>query len=69
MKVADIRNMSDEELRKQLADLRKELVNLRFQLATKKLTNSNRLTAVKREIARVQTVLRERELAPAQGGF
>lgn len=68
MRVADIRNISDEELRKQLGDLRKELVNLRFQLATKKLTNYNRFSEVKRDIARVQTVLRERGLAASQGG-
>lgn len=63
MKISELRGLSDEELRKQLGDLEKEFFNLRLQLATKKLANFNRITAVKREIAKVKTLLRERELA------
>lgn len=63
MKISELRGLSDEELRKQLGDLEKEFFNLRLQLATKKLANFNRITAVKREIAEVKTLLRERELA------
>ena len=63
MKVNEIRNLSAEELNQKLASLKEELFNLRFQLAVNKLDNPPRIGAVKKEIAIVKTVQRERELA------
>lgn len=65
MKPADLRALSDEELAKRLDELQQELFNLRFQLTTRQLENYNRLEAVRRDIARVKTILRERELEVA----
>ena len=62
MKVEDIRAKSNEELAQELTSLKEELFNLRFQLAVNQLENSNRIGAVKKDIARVSTVLRQREL-------
>lgn len=61
MKAAEIRQMTTEELSAKLKDLTAELFNLRFQLAINQLDNPMRITAVKRDIARVKTVLRENE--------
>ena len=61
MKAAEIRQMTTEELSAKLKDLTAELFNLRFQLAINQLDNPMRSTAVKRDIARVKTVLRENE--------
>ncbi len=63
MKVKDIRKMSDQELRNKEKELKSELFNLRFQLATGQLDNPMRIKAVKKDIARVKTILRQRELA------
>jgi len=63
MKYADIRELTDEELARKLEDGRAELFNLRFQMATSQLDNTARVTAVKRDIARVQTEIRAREIA------
>ena len=63
MKVKEIRELSEMELDKKLVELKQELFNLRFQLAVNKLNNSARIGAVKKEIAIVKTVQRERELA------
>ena len=63
MKVNEIREMNAEELNQKLASLKEELFNLRFQLAVNKLDNPTRIGAVKKEIAIVKTVQRERELA------
>ena len=60
MKVTDIRNMTAEELNAKLAELKKELFNLRFQHAVNQLENPHKITEVKREIARVMTVLNEK---------
>ncbi len=60
MQATQLRTMDDAALQKQLDDLYQELFNLRFQRAAGQLPNFNRLTQVKREIARVKTVLRER---------
>jgi len=60
MKPAQLRTMDDAALRKQLDDLHHELFNLRFQRAANQMPNFNRLTQVKRDIARAKTVLRER---------
>ncbi len=62
MKAHELQERSDEELRRQLTDLRSELFNLRFQAATGQLENQIRLRDVRRDIARVLTVQRQREL-------
>jgi len=63
MKMTDIRELSDEELTKKLEDGRAELFNLRFQMATSQLDNTARVKTVKRDIARVQTEIRARQIA------
>jgi large subunit ribosomal protein L29 len=60
-KARDLRELTDEELERKLADTRQELFNLRFQSATGALENSARLTQTKREIARILTITYERE--------
>ena len=62
MKVKEFRDFSPEELDQKLASLKEELFNLRFQLATNQLENPNKIGEVKRNIARVKTVIREKEL-------
>lgn len=59
--VADIRLKTDKELETRLMDLRKEQFNLRFQRATGQLTNTARVTAVRKEIAKIMTVVGERQ--------
>ena len=61
MRAKDLRDLSDDELERRLADTRQELFNLRFQSATGALENSARLRLAKREIARILTVRHERE--------
>ena len=61
MKANEIRNMSVAELETKLADLKKDLFMLRMQHATNHLDNPNKITAVRRDIARVKTVLREKQ--------
>lgn len=63
MNASEIREMTDEELVEALEGAREEKFNLRFQLATNQLDNTARIKAVKKEIARIRTVMRERELA------
>lgn len=63
MKARDIRDMTAEELQARLKDLKGELFNLRFQLATGQLDNTMRIRQVRKDIARVKTVMREMELA------
>ena len=63
MKASELRESSVEELEIKLKDLKEELFNLRFQLATNQLENPTRIKAVKKDIARVSTVLRELEIA------
>ena len=60
MKVIEIREMTAEELSAKLVELKKELFNLRFQHAVNQLENPHKITEVKREIARVMTVLSEK---------
>ena len=60
MTAQEIRNMSAEELTAKLAELKKELFNLRFQHAVNQLENPHKMTEVKRDIARVMTVLNEK---------
>ena len=62
MKAKEIRNNTLPELNEQLAKLKEELFNLRFQLAINQLDNPMRITAVKKDIARIKTVIREKEL-------
>ena len=62
MKVNKVREMNAEELTVKLNDLKKELFNLKFQHATNQLDNPQRIAAVKKDIARVHTILRELEL-------
>jgi large subunit ribosomal protein L29 len=62
MKPSEIRDKSITELNEEIAALKEELFKLRFQHATKQLENPMKLVAVRRNIARVKTILREREL-------
>lgn len=65
MKASDIRTKSDDELKAQLIDLRKESFNLRFQGASGQLENTARKTQVRKDIARIKTILGERASASA----
>jgi large subunit ribosomal protein L29 len=66
----EMRNLDDAELVTKLREAKEELFNLRFQGATGQLENHGRLRAVRKDIARIYTILRERELGitPVQGG-
>ena len=70
-KPADLRGLQDEELMDKLREAKEELFNLRFQAATGQLENAGRLKSVRRDIARIYTIMRERELglsvAPDEG--
>lgn len=63
MKINEIKDLTTEELNAKLDELKAELFNLRFQHATNQLDNPRVITDVKRTIARVKTILRERELS------
>ena len=63
MKTTEIRQLNDMELANQLDDAYQEMFNLRFQRASGQLTNTARVREVRKSIARIKTVLRERELA------
>ena len=62
MKAADIRSLSDDELAKQLDEAHEALFNLRFRLSTMQLRNHREIRQVKKNIARFQTIIREKEL-------
>jgi len=62
MKAKDLRELTSEELQKKMGDLKEELFNLRFRAVTGQLESPMRISQVKRTIARVKTILREREL-------
>lgn len=62
MKAAEIRNLSADDLQAKLKEARAELFNLRFQMATGQLDNTARIKQVKKNIARIQTEMRDREL-------
>ena len=66
MKATDIKELSVKEMNNKLEDLKQELFNLRFQLAVNQLENTARLKAVKKDIARIKTVLREQEIKSVQ---
>ena len=63
----ELRELNDADLVDRLKESKEELFNLRFQMATGQLDNNRRLRTVRREIARVYTVMRERELGLASG--
>jgi large subunit ribosomal protein L29 len=63
MTAAELRELPDDELRQQLSEGKEELFNLRFQIVTGQLDDPRRIKQVKREIARILTVMREREIA------
>ncbi|MGQ9627945.1 MAG: 50S ribosomal protein L29 [Anaerolineae bacterium] len=67
MKVSEIRAMTSEEIKNKMDEAYHELFNLRFQHSSAQLKNTNRLKEVKRDIARMKTVLHERELAQLEG--
>ena len=62
MKANEIRKMSREDLNNKVNELKNELFNLRFRLATGQLDNPSSIKSVKRDIAKVKTIIREREL-------
>ena len=62
MKVKEVRQLSGAELSNRLTELKAELFNLRFQLATGQLDNPLKIKEVRKDIARVKTIIREREL-------
>ncbi|HEY2175236.1 MAG TPA: 50S ribosomal protein L29 [Mycobacteriales bacterium] len=68
---AELRALDDDELLIRLREAKEELFNLRFQVATGQLDNNRRLQAIRRDIARIYTIMRERELglsaAPSEG--
>ena len=66
MKYSEIRELTDAELASKLEEGRAELFNLRFQMATSQLDNTARVKTVKRDIARVQTEMRTRQIAAAK---
>jgi large subunit ribosomal protein L29 len=67
MKAEDIRKMAAEEIRTKIVDAREEMMKLRFQQVTGQLTDSSRLTFLRRDIARMETILRETERAAVEG--
>jgi len=67
LKTKEIQALSDKELAKQLEAAHQELFNLRFRLATKQLVNHREVRRVKKEIARLKTIKRERELGIMEG--
>ena len=69
LKIGEIRVLSSEELKKQLDDSYRELFNLRFRLATRQLTNYNEIRNVRKRIAKIKTILRERELWGEEQGL
>ena len=62
MKPAEVRQLTDQELTDKLNELETEVSNLRFQQATHQIENPNVIKAVKRDVARVKTIMRERDL-------
>lgn len=62
MKAADVRDLSGEEIQDRVAEAREELFRLRFRSATQQLENPSLIKSLKRDIARMKTILREREL-------
>lgn len=67
MQPSEVRSLSQTEIARRLDEAHHELFNLRFQYATGQLKNTTRLSQVRREVARLRTIMRERELAAAKG--
>jgi len=67
MKVDDIRKLAVEEIRTKISDSHEELMKLRFQQVTGQLTDSSHLRTLRRDIARMETILRETERAAVEG--
>ena len=65
---AELREADESELENRLAEAKQEMFNLRFQIVTGQLDNSARLRMVRRDIARILTVLREKEIEAAEAG-
>jgi large subunit ribosomal protein L29 len=65
---AELREADESELETRLAEAKQELFNLRFQIVTGQLDNSARIQAVRRDVARILTVLREKEIEAAEAG-
>ena len=68
MQIKDIRALNTKELEHKIDESYKELFNLRFQWEAGQLVDNNRITAVRRDIARLKTILREREIAALAAG-
>ena len=64
----ELRELSDDELLDRLADVKQEVFTLRFQIATGQAENTSLLGIAKRDVARIHTILREREIAAAEAG-
>jgi large subunit ribosomal protein L29 len=62
LKTSEIRNIGDGELKKQLQEAHQELFNLRFRAATRQLSNHREIPKVRKKIARLNTIIKEREL-------
>ena len=65
-KASELRELSDSELQERLVEHKEELFNLRFQIVTGQLDNASRIGQVKRDIARLHTIIRQREIAAVQ---
>jgi large subunit ribosomal protein L29 len=63
MDAQELRDLSEEDLQRKLSEVKEELFNLRFQLATGQLDNPTKIKALRKDIARINTVIREHELA------
>lgn len=68
VKPSELRNLKPGEIESKLSDAREELMNLRFQQVTGQLSDSNRLRVLRREIARMQTILQEQKAAEIEKG-
>jgi len=66
LKVSEIKELGHEEIEKKLEETKEELFNLRFQNATGQLDNYKRIRELKRDVARIKTILREQEIASAE---
>ncbi|MDQ1437280.1 MAG: large subunit ribosomal protein [Acidimicrobiaceae bacterium] len=66
VKADELRNMPDDELETRLSEAKQELFNLRFRLVTGQLDNSSRLGVIRKDIARIYTILRDREIVAAE---
>ncbi len=67
MTAAEIRDLTDEEIHTRVGELQEELFRLRFRGATQQLENTALLSALRRDVARLKTILRERQLAQKNG--